>query len=114
MLVRFALDDEVGFALQQVSHFDTRMGMTSGTAARRNFGDPGHGIVAVRKLGLLQRRALDAAALLGKGDTCTGKGDDGHAEQNFLDHDVSPCGRRLAAPGAVSYTHLTLPTIYSV
>jgi Cupin domain len=34
MLVRLALDNEVGFALQQISHLDTRMGMTSGAAAR--------------------------------------------------------------------------------
>src|SRR4249920_432571 len=70
-LVRLALDDEISFALQQVSHFYPRMGVASGAAAGGNFSDPGDGIVAVRKLGFLQRRALDAALLR---DRCTGAG----------------------------------------
>jgi hypothetical protein len=32
MLVRLALDEEVGFVFQQVSRFDARMGMAPGAA----------------------------------------------------------------------------------
>src|ERR1700674_467383 len=70
------------------------MGVTSGATAGGDFSNPGDGIVAVRKLGLLQRRTLDAGLL---GNSSTGKCDDGQSEQNFPDQDFSPCGERLAA-----------------
>src|SRR5229473_6114877 len=76
---RLAVDQKLELSLKHVTGFGAGMGMTTRSATRGNLGDRRDGVVAGRKIELLQRRALDAA-LLGDGRTRAGKCDDGQSE----------------------------------
>lgn len=57
---RFAVDQEVGFALENISGLDSGMGVPPGRTAGADFGEAGDRQVALGKFDFLQWRAFDA------------------------------------------------------
>src|ERR1044072_8243108 len=83
---RLPVDEEIQLAFEHVAGLDSRMGMTAGRAARRDFRDGCDGVVALRKLDFLEWGALDAG-LLGKGGN--GKSFEVKGAQAFFEYAFS-------------------------